>query len=180
MRIAVGGFMHETSTCVDTHTTMQDFEFDRGIVRGDDVITKFAGTNVCTGGFVDGAKEFGFESVPLLRASAFPGGLIVRDDYERIKGELLSRLDEAQRRDGPVDGVLLDLHGAMVVEGIDDGDGDMVAAVRKLVGPKIPIIVTPISTATTLNCVFARPTRILATTRFHMSTWRNAGSRRPR
>ena len=43
---------------------------------------------------------------------------------------------------GPVDGVLLDLHGAMVVEGIDDGDGDLLEAVRGAVGPDCPVVAT--------------------------------------
>ncbi len=142
MRIALGGILHETSTCVQTQTTIRDFEFDRGIIRGDDLLQRFRGTNVCTGGFIDGADEVGFEPVPLLRAAAFPGGLIVREDYEAIKQELLDRLAAAETEGGPVDGVLLDLHGAMVVDGIDDGDGDVIAAIRSAIGPERPIVVT--------------------------------------
>ena len=142
MRIATGGILHETSTCVDTRTTTNDFEFDRGIIRGEDMLSRFRGTNVCTGGFIDGADAHGYELVPLLRAAAFPGGLIVREDYDAIKTDLLQRLADAEAADGPVDGVLLDLHGAMVVEGIDDSDGDLVAAVRKQIGPDRPIVVT--------------------------------------
>jgi len=139
MRIATGGIIHETSTFVDTPTTMRDFEFDRGVIRGDGIRERFRGTNVCTGGFIDGAEAHGFELVGLLRASAFPGGLIRRADYDALKTELLDRLCTV----GPVDGVLLDLHGAMVVEGIDDGDGDVVASVREVVGPDVPIVFTP-------------------------------------
>ncbi len=135
MRIATGGIIHETSTCVDTRTTVQSFENDRGIFRGEAILKQFQGANVQTGGFIAGAEEHGFELVPLLRASAFPGGLIPREDYDALKNELLQRLKAA----GPVDGVLLDLHGAMVVEGIDDGDGDMMAAARQVVGPDVPI-----------------------------------------
>ena len=142
MRIAIGGILHETSTCVTTQTTVTDFEFDRGILRGADMIDRFRGTNVCTGGFIDGADKYGFDIVPLLRASAFPGGLIRREDYELLKGELLQRLAAAEAEGGPVDGVLLDLHGAMVAEGIDDGDDDIIAAVREVVGPQRPIVVT--------------------------------------
>lgn len=138
MRIATGGIIHETSTFVDTPTTMQDFEFDRSVIRDDGIRERFRGTNVCTGGFIDGADKHGFELVGLLRASAFPGGLIRRADYDALKTELLDRLRGA----GPVDGVLLDLHGAMVVEGIDDGDGDVVATVRGVVGPDVPIVFT--------------------------------------
>ena len=141
MRIAIGGFMHETSTHVQTRTTIEDFAHDRGIIRGGEMLDRFRGTNVCLGGFIEGAGKYQFEAVPLLRASAFPGGLIVRDDYEAIKGELLDRLRSADA-ESPIDGVLLDLHGAMVVEGIDDGDGDIVAAFRDVIGPDRPLVIT--------------------------------------
>ncbi len=135
MRIATGGIIHETSTCVDTLTTLKDFEHDRGIISGDAILQRFRDTNVQTGGFIAAADEYGFDLVPLLRASAFPGGLIRREDYDAMKAELIERLEAA----GPVDGVLLDLHGAMVIEGIDDGDGDVITAVRNVVGPDVPI-----------------------------------------
>jgi len=92
MRIAIAGILHETSTCVDSPTSMEQFEFDRGVIRGADVLERFRGTNVCTGGFIEGAERFGFQLVPLLRASAFPNGLIVREDYESLKQEALNRL----------------------------------------------------------------------------------------
>lgn len=142
MKIAIGGILHETSTCVDTRTTASDFEFDRGIIRGTDMLVRFRDTNVCTGGFIEGAEKYGFELVPLLRAAAFPGGLICRDDFEDLKNEMLERLAAAEKAGGPVDGVLLDLHGAMVVEGIDDGDGDVVAVFREYLGPDRPIVFT--------------------------------------
>lgn len=142
MRIAIGGILHETSTCVSTRTTLSDFEYDRGIVRGGAMIDRFRGTNVCTGGFIDAANDHGNELVPLLRASAFPGGLILRDDYEALRDELIDLLRKAESDTGPVDGVLLDLHGAMVVEGIDDGDGDVISAFREYLGPDRPIVVT--------------------------------------
>jgi microcystin degradation protein MlrC len=142
MRIATGGIIHETSTCVETPTTMRQFEFDRGIIRGADILERFRETNVCTGGFIEGAAKHDFELVPLLRASAFPNGLIVREDYDALKQEMLDRLAEAEREGGPVDGALLDLHGAMVVDGIEDGDGDVIQAFRDYLGPDRPIVVT--------------------------------------
>ena len=142
MRIATGGIIHETSTFVDTRTTLRNFEYHRGILRGEAMLECFRGTNVCTGGFIDGAGQHDFELVPLLRALAFPGGLIRRDDYESLKSELIERLQAAEPEGGLIDGVLLDLHGAMVVEGIDDGDGDLIEAVRNAVGPERPIVVT--------------------------------------
>jgi microcystin degradation protein MlrC len=142
MRIAIGGISHETSTFARKPTTLCDFETGFGLYRGHDMITRFRGANICSGGFIEGADKHGFEVVPLLWAFAYPSGLIVREDYEALKQELLDRLwaDEAAR--GPVDGVLLDLHGAMVVEGIDDGDGDVIAGVREVIGPDRPLMVT--------------------------------------
>ena len=134
MRIAIGGILHETSTFVKTTTTMSDFQHAQGIARGAEMIERFRGTNVCAGGFIDRLEEEDeVEIVPLLRASAFPGGLIDAADYAEIKNDLLNRLAEAEKAGGPVDGVLLDLHGAMVVDGIDDADGDMTAAVLSLI-----------------------------------------------
>ena len=142
MRIAAGGIIHESSTCVDTPTTMDQFEHDRGVVRGADMLTWFRGTNVCTGGYIDGAEKHDFTLVPLLRASAFPNGPVVRDVYDALLNEMLEGLAEAERQDGAVDGVLLDLHGAMVIEGIDDGDGHVIEAFRSYLGPDRPIVVT--------------------------------------
>jgi hypothetical protein len=138
MRIATGGISHETSTFAPTPTTLRDFETGLGLFRGDDILTRFRGTNNCTGGFIAGADRHRFDLLPLLWTFAYPGGLIVRADYETLKSEFLERLAKVL----PVDGVLLDLHGAMVVEGIDDGDGDFLGAVRHAVGPNCPIVAT--------------------------------------
>lgn len=142
MRIAIGGISHETSTFATTRTTIKEFESGFGLFRGEEMLTRFRGANICAGGFIEGAKKHGFELVPLLWTFAYPSGLIVREDYEALKTELLERLRADEAAHGPVDGVLLDLHGAMVVEGIDDGDGDLIASVRDVIGPDRPLIVT--------------------------------------
>lgn len=142
MRVAIGGVSHETSTFAKTQTTIADFESGFGLFRGSEIIDRFKGANICSGGFIDGAEKHAFQLVPLLWTFAYPSGLVVRDDYETLKGEFLQRLKQDEAAHGPVDGVLLDLHGAMVIEGIDDGDGDFIAAVREAVGPDRPIVVT--------------------------------------
>jgi len=141
MRIAAGGISHETSTFAPTPTTLHEFENGLGLFRGPAIVEHFRGTNNCTGGFIAGADQRGFELVPLLWTFAYPGGLIPRADYDTLKGEFLERLAQV-RKEGPVDGVLLDLHGAMVIEGVDDGDGDLIEAVRHQVGLGCPIVVT--------------------------------------
>ncbi len=141
MRIAIGGISHETSTFAKTPTTLADFADGFGCYRGPEILRRFRGANICTGGFIEGSERHGFEIVPLLWGFPYPSGLIAAADYAALKAEFLQRLRDAQAGGG-VDGVLLDLHGAMVVEGIDDGDADVVAAVRDVVGPDCPIVVT--------------------------------------
>jgi microcystin degradation protein MlrC len=141
MRIAMGGVLHETSTFLPQRTTVRDFEQGFGLFRGEQVRARFTGANMCIGGFFDAAASEGFEPLPLLWGFAYPSGIVAREAYDTLKAEFLERLqaaDQAQR----LDGVLLDLHGAMVVEGVADGDGDFVAAVRSAIGPERPIVVT--------------------------------------
>ncbi|MBL8827494.1 MAG: M81 family metallopeptidase, partial [Planctomycetaceae bacterium] len=141
MRIATGGVLHETSTFLPSQTTVADFEQGFGIYRGPQIFERFRGANMCPGGFIDGAEKHGFELVPLLWGFAYPSGVIRRADYEQLKGELFAMLRDYEAAHGPVDGLLLDLHGAMVVEGIDDGDGDMLVAAREVMGNR-PVITT--------------------------------------
>src|SRR6202008_4749438 len=62
---------------------------------------------------------------------------VERDAYERIANRLLSLIKDA----GPLDGLYLDLHGAMVAEHLEDGEGELLARVRALVGDRLPIVV---------------------------------------
>jgi microcystin degradation protein MlrC len=141
MRIAVGGILHETSTFQPQRTGIADFSQGFGLFRGAAMRDRFAGANMCVGGFFDAARECNFEAVPLLWGFAYPSGLVRRHDYEALRNEFVERLRAADSEQ-PLDGVLLDLHGAMVVEGIEDADGDVVAAVRQAIGPVRPIVVT--------------------------------------
>ena len=70
------------------------------------------------------------EWLPLVHARALPGGAVEREFYESVKAELLERLRSAL----PLDGVYLDIHGAMTVMGMDDAEGDLATAVREVVG----------------------------------------------
>jgi microcystin degradation protein MlrC len=140
MRILTGGILHETSTFAAGTTTLRDFESGKGVLRGSAILDMFRGANFCPGGFLEGAEHHGFDLVPLLWTFATPSGLIERATYDSLKNEFLAGLRSEGERG--VDGVLLDLHGAMVVDGIEDADADFLAAVREAVGANIPIIVT--------------------------------------
>jgi microcystin degradation protein MlrC len=81
------------------------------------------------------AAAKGWEVVESLCAFAMPAGKTVKKVYEGFREEILADLEAAM----PVDAVLLSLHGAMVAEGYDDAEGDLLMHVRRLVGPKVPI-----------------------------------------
>lgn len=81
------------------------------------------------------ATERGWEVAESLIANAEPAGKTLKKVYEGFRDEILADLKAAM----PVDAVLLDLHGAMVADGYDDCEGDLIAAVRQVVGADVPI-----------------------------------------
>jgi microcystin degradation protein MlrC len=81
------------------------------------------------------AQAQGWQVVESLCAFAQPAGRTVRRVYESFRDEILTDLKAAM----PVDAVLLSLHGAMAADGYDDAEGDLLAAVRRVVGPDLPV-----------------------------------------
>jgi microcystin degradation protein MlrC len=139
VRIAVGGFQHETNTFAALPATYADFETPDawpGLVRGGALLDAVAGINLPAAGFVEEARTAGWQLAPLVWCSAQPSGRVTRDAYEQVCGMLLDDLIAA----GSLDGVYLDLHGAMVAEHVDDADGELLARVRRAVGPRVPIV----------------------------------------
>jgi len=131
MRFFIGGIATESNGFVSYPTPLSDFRIHRDWADDDAV------------GWVLSAarpwrrlvREAGHEVVPGLLAWAMPSGPTTRAAYQSMRNELLEDL----RRAGPVDGVLLDLHGAMVADGYPDAEGDLIEACRALVGPDVPI-----------------------------------------
>jgi len=142
MRIASGGVQHETNTFASTPTPLADFlrDSDCGpeLSGGETIFSRFRGTGSIHGGYIDGAEAAGFELLPLLTARAQPSGVVEQSAFDTMLGWFLERLKQVL----PVDGVLLDLHGAMVSEDHEDAEGAFIAAVRELVGPDVPIVTT--------------------------------------
>lgn len=139
-RIAIAGFMHETNCFVPDPTDYEDFAHpaDRpGMPRGDDMLAEFEEKGASTAGFMAG-NDGNHEIYPLLWASATPGGAVTKRAYEMISAEIVSRLSQAL----PVEGVYLDLHGAMVSEEHEDGEGELLRRVRAVVGEDVPIVIS--------------------------------------
>lgn len=142
MRIISAGIQHETNTFANTPTTRADFASDTNcpdtFPGGDYIRQRFGGTGTIHGGYLQAAADLGVELVPLLNAGAQPSGVVRQADFEHLMDLLLRRLAEA----GPADGIVLDLHGAMVTEEHQDAEGVIIQRVRDAVGPQVPIIAT--------------------------------------
>lgn len=139
MRVAVGGFQHETNTFARAPATLADFEVPDawpGLVRGPDLFAAIHGINLPAAGFVEEARAAGHELLPLSWCSATPSGRVTEAAYEHITALLLEDL----RRCGSLDAVYLDLHGAMAAEHVDDADGELLRRVRALVGADVAVI----------------------------------------
>ena len=139
MRVAIGGFMHETNTFAPSKATYEMFERADSwpaLVEGRDMAEATAGINIAITGFVEAADALGFELAPLLWCNAGPSAHVTDDAFERIS----TRIADLAQQAGPIDAVYLDLHGAMVTESFQDGEGELLARVRAAIGPDIPLV----------------------------------------
>ncbi|MEM7056760.1 MAG: M81 family metallopeptidase [Pseudomonadota bacterium] len=139
-RIAIAGFQHETNTFVPNKTTFRDFQIADSwpeMLLGPEVVTGTHGMNLPIAGFVQAAGEVpSVDLHPILWTAAEPAAHVTDDAFERITRMILEGLDQT------LDGVYLDLHGAMVTESVEDGEGEVLRLVRDMVGPDIPIAIS--------------------------------------
>jgi microcystin degradation protein MlrC len=140
-RIAIGAFLHETNTFAPTKATYDDFVHGGGwpsMALGADVLKVMRKINVGSAGFIDEAEVNGWEIVPTISCAASPSAHVTEDAYERIVKVMIDGIKAA----GPLDAVYLDLHGAMVTEHLDDGEGEILARVRRVIGKELPLVVS--------------------------------------
>lgn len=141
-RIAIAGFQHETNTFVPFRTGFGEFRMADSwprMLRGTEVISGTRGMNLPVAGAIEHAQGVGgLEVVPILWCAAEPGGLVTDDAFDRIVELILEGLANA----GPIDGIYLDLHGAMVTETHFDGEGALLARIRSRFGTDLPVAVS--------------------------------------
>ena len=121
MRIAIAGMATESCAFSPLPTRLEDFR-----ILGADEFTE-------TYPFLADYEDIAF--LPGVVARALPGGPVERSAYDSIKRVLLRQLEAAR----PLDGVFLDMHGAMFVAGMEDAEADLLEAIRATVG-EIPLI----------------------------------------
>ncbi|MFO1024431.1 MAG: M81 family metallopeptidase [Acetobacteraceae bacterium] len=144
MRIAVGGFLHETHSFAPRPTTYADFLNPGGLppfTAGEALIGDIRPRSVPLAGAIAVAEEAGVSLVPLAWAFANPAGPIEDEAFERLAARLCAPLSAALD-EAPLDGVYLDLHGAALVESFPDAEGELLRRVRAIVGPDLPLTIS--------------------------------------
>jgi microcystin degradation protein MlrC len=140
-RIAVGGFLHETNTFAPTRAVYEAFVHGGGwppMREGRKLLEKMRNINVGIAGFIPVAEAEGWELAPTIWCAASPSAHVTRDAYERVAKAIVEGITSA----GAIDAVYLDLHGAMVAEHLDDGEGEILARVRQVIGKELPLVVS--------------------------------------
>ena len=132
--IAIASMLQESNTFSPVPTRYEDFS----PVYGSAVLDRHRGKLTEMGGFLDVLDAAGEPVAPVCAAWAITANRLVRPDLER----LLQNFTEALRGAGPVDGLLLAMHGAQTAEGVDDVEGLFLREARKILGPDVPIVLT--------------------------------------
>jgi microcystin degradation protein MlrC len=123
MRILTGGIRHESNTFIPIRTTEADFTILRGAEALQDVQ------------WASYLQDEGVEILPTVHANASPFGVVARETYEGFKQEIIAGIQAAT----DIDGIFLDMHGAMHVDGYEDAQLDLVQSIREVAGPNILI-----------------------------------------
>ena len=143
---------HETNTFSIRPTNLQAFR-DRYLLDGPGAIGAKGDKNTELAGLLDVGRAHDWTVTHTISAAAGPGGRVTRDAFEALTAPLM----EAAKRGG-WDGVFLMLHGAMVTEDHDDGEGEILRRLREIIGPDLPVAVTldPHANVTRAMCAQAQ------------------------
>ncbi len=139
-RVAAIQLSHETNVFSAVPTDFAAFQASHLLI-GDEIIPALRDSNTEFGGFIAQSEQDGIDLIPIIAVWATPSGLVTRDAIERLLAIAAEGLQRAIAR-GPLDGVLLALHGSMVTEVDSDGDGYVMSHVRSIVGSELPIVST--------------------------------------
>jgi microcystin degradation protein MlrC len=147
-RIAFARLAQESNALSPVESDLDDFKRTH-LLYGDEVLRACQPDQREVQGFIKNAELSGFvkattqyrneiEILPIYSAWAVPGGPLSR----QVFGDFVDRLIEELRRQAPIDGVFLSLHGSLCVRGIEDPEGFMIQEVRRALGQDVPIAAT--------------------------------------
>ncbi len=133
-RVALMGIYHESNTFITETTSLENFKRGR-LLRGEAIKERYRDAHHEIGGMLEVMNDEEVEVIPLLFASAVPGGVVEDNAYRLLLDEMMDMLKNAM----PVDGCLVVPHGAAVAQTEPDMDGHWLSRVREIVGPHVPI-----------------------------------------
>lgn len=139
MRILIAGFQHETNTFAVNKAGWENFVKGEGFpsMHTGEAVFNLAETNIPIGGFIQAARSDEHTLLPVIWTAASPSAHVMKEAYEKICGQIIDSV-----RNLKPEAIYLDLHGAMVAEHHDDGEGELLRRIREVVGNDIPVVVS--------------------------------------
>ena len=134
-RVLSAEIAHETNTFNVVPTDLQAFR-DRYLLTGSEAVVARGCKNTELAGLLDTASDYGWDVNHVISAAAGPGGVVTRAAFEAITDDLVAGAKDNW------DGIFLMLHGAMVTDFCDDGEGELLRRLRAEIGYDVPIAVT--------------------------------------
>ncbi|MDA0996805.1 MAG: M81 family metallopeptidase [Proteobacteria bacterium] len=136
-RVLTGLFGHESNAFSKLPTALTNFE-DYLLAFGDDVPAKIKGARIEPTGVEEAAAALDWNLVRTVVAWATPSGPVADDAWAACSGAILN----AAETEGPFNGILLNLHGAMAQRRFPDAEGELLSELRAIVGPDVPLAIT--------------------------------------
>ena len=137
MNIVIAQMKHETNTFSPVPTPIERFASGSPLpLEGEAAISSARGTGSGLGAFIELAQKAGANILLPVAGSAWPSGPVEDAAFEYMAGRICDAVADAGS--AGCDAILLDLHGAMVTESFDDGEGELLARLRRI-APKTPI-----------------------------------------
>jgi microcystin degradation protein MlrC len=152
-RVLTAVFKHETNTFSPLPTDLKAYAA-RSLHYGTDIPAYYRATATEMGAFIDAAVRHGWDMIYSVAGDATPSGKVTQACFDHFVGTI----EKSLRDDGPFDAVLLCLHGAMVAEHCDDGEGELLRRLRAIAGDTLPIGVTLDLHANVTDAMAARAT----------------------
>ena len=124
--VLTGEFSHETNTFSARPTDHAAFR-ERYWYLGDEAVAERGSSNTGIAGFLDVARAHDWKTIHTISTAAQPAGPVTRDAFDRVADVIV---DAARTHRDQLNGILLSLHGAMVTDFCQDGEGELLARLR--------------------------------------------------